>query len=70
MATIKIDDELLKKIKKFIKEGENRFDYPNVKAFVDKEINLALKKLIKAKNIKYLNHNKIKRDTAKNDFQN
>ena len=38
MAVIKIDPELLKKVKKYIKEGDNRFDYPTVKAFVDKAV--------------------------------
>jgi len=52
MATIKIDDELLKKIKKLIKQGDNRFDHPNVKAFVDKAVYLALKNILKNKNKK------------------
>ncbi|HLC47325.1 MAG TPA: hypothetical protein VJI75_06390 [Candidatus Nanoarchaeia archaeon] len=43
MAVIKIDDELYEKIKKLIKEGDNRFDYPTVKAFVDKAVFAALK---------------------------
>lgn len=38
MAVIKIDDELLRKIKDFIKQGDNRFDYPSTKAFVDKAV--------------------------------
>jgi len=37
MAVIRIDDELHKKINKLIK-GNNRFDYPSAKAFVDKVI--------------------------------
>ena len=44
MAVIKIDDELLKKVRKYIKEGANRFDYPTVKAFVDKAVYIYLKK--------------------------
>jgi len=44
MAVIKIDDELYEKIKKLIKEGEKRFDFPTVKAFVDKAVLLLLKK--------------------------
>jgi len=44
MAVIKIDDELLKKVKKYIKERDNRFDYPTVKALVDKAIYVYLKK--------------------------
>ena len=47
MGVIKIDDELLKKIKAYIKEGDNRFDFPNVKAFVDKAVYNYLKKLNK-----------------------
>ena len=43
MAVIKIDDELYERIKKLIKEGDNRFDYPTVKAFVDKAVFAALK---------------------------
>ena len=38
MAVIKVDNELLERVKKFIQKGENRFDYPTVKAFVDKAI--------------------------------
>lgn len=45
MAEVKIDDELHERIKKFIKEGENRFDYPTVKSFVDKAVLKMLKKL-------------------------
>ncbi len=44
MAVIKIDDELLKKVRKYIKEGNNRFDYPTVKAFVDKAVYVYLEK--------------------------
>ncbi len=38
MAEVKIDAELLKKIKKLIKQGDNRFDFPTVKSFVDKAV--------------------------------
>ena len=38
MAVIRIDDKLYKKIIKFIKKEENRFDFPSVKSFVDKLI--------------------------------
>ncbi len=38
MAVIRIDDELYKKIIKFIKKEGNRFDFPSVKSFVDKVI--------------------------------
>jgi len=36
MATIKIDDGLLTKVKKIIKN--NHIDYPSVKSFVDKAV--------------------------------
>lgn len=45
MAVIKVDDELYKRIKKLIKEGDNRFDYPTVKSFVDKAVFSTLKEL-------------------------
>lgn len=38
MAEVKIDEELLERIKRFIKRGENRFDFPTIKSFVDKAI--------------------------------
>ncbi len=47
MAVIKIDDELLKKVKGFIRQGDNRFDYPSTKAFVDKAVYLFLKEVRK-----------------------
>lgn len=45
MAETKIDKELLERIKKIIKKGENRFDFPNVKSFVDKAALKMLKSL-------------------------
>jgi len=45
MAEVKIDDELLERVKKVIKRGEKRFDFPTVKAFVDKAVLKLLKKL-------------------------
>ena len=45
MAEVKIDDELLKRIKEFIQKGENRFDFPTVKSFADKAILKMLKSL-------------------------
>ncbi len=45
MAETKIDKELLGRIKKLIKKGENRFEYPNVKSFVDKAVLKMLKSL-------------------------
>jgi len=47
MTEVKIDEELLKKIKKFIEKGENRFDFPSAKAFVDKAVLKMLKDLEK-----------------------
>jgi hypothetical protein len=45
MAEVKIDEELLEKIKKFIEKGENRFEYPTVKSFVDKAVLKILKEI-------------------------
>ena len=49
MAEVKIDKELLKRVKKIIKEDENRFDFPTAKAFVDKAVLKMLKILEKDK---------------------
>jgi hypothetical protein len=49
MAEVKIDKELLEKIKKFIEKGDNRFDFPTVKSFVDKSVISLLKELEKKK---------------------
>ncbi|MFH1787592.1 MAG: hypothetical protein ABH811_02275 [archaeon] len=49
MAEVKLDDELLKRIKEFIKKGENRFDFPTVKSLVDKAVLKMLKSLEKEK---------------------
>jgi hypothetical protein len=46
---VKIDKELKEKIEKFISIGNNRFDYPSVKNFVDKAV---LKLLLEEKNEK------------------
>ncbi len=43
MAEVKIDEKLLEEIKKFIKKGENRFDFPSVKSFIDKAVFKMLK---------------------------
>lgn len=45
MAVTKIDDELFKGVGKYIKQGDNRFDFPSVKAFVDKAVYVYLKKI-------------------------
>jgi hypothetical protein len=47
MAEVKIDNELLERIKKVIKKGDNRFDFPTVKSFVDKAVLKMLKSLEK-----------------------
>ncbi len=47
MAVIRIDDGLYKKIIRFIKRGENRFDFPSVKCFVDKLIYEKIKEIEK-----------------------
>lgn len=45
MAEVKIDKELLEKVKKLLQKGENRFDFPTVKSFVDKAVLKALKSI-------------------------
>jgi len=56
MAETKIDEKLLNEIRKIIKKGENKFDFPSVKSFVDKAVLKMLKDLEnrdkKTKNIK------------------
>ncbi|MBI2105319.1 hypothetical protein HYT56_00605 [Candidatus Woesearchaeota archaeon] len=42
---VKLDLELKKKIDEFISKGENRFDYPSVKNFVDKAVLKMLKEV-------------------------
>ena len=49
MAEVRIDEELLERIKKFVEKGENRFDFPSVKAFADRAILKMLKDLEKEK---------------------
>ncbi len=43
MAEVKIDKELYKRIIKLIRKGENRFDFPTAKSFVDKAVLKMLK---------------------------
>jgi len=52
MVEVKIDQELHKRIGKLIKEGENRFDFPTIKSFVDKAALKLLRELEKSKNAK------------------
>jgi len=47
MTEVKIDKELRERIGEFIKQGENRFDFPTVKSFVDKAVLKMLKSLEK-----------------------
>jgi len=42
---VKIDAELKKRIEAFVSKGENRFDYPSVKNFVDKAVLKLLKEV-------------------------
>jgi hypothetical protein len=42
---VKLDLELKEKIEEFISQGENRFDYPSVKNFVDKAVLRFLKEV-------------------------
>ncbi len=46
---VKLDLELKEKIEEFISQGENRFDYPSVKNFVDKAVLKMLKEVKNAK---------------------
>jgi hypothetical protein len=42
---VKIDKELKKRIERFISTGNNRFDYPSVKNFIDKAVIKFLKEV-------------------------
>ena len=44
---VKIDAELKKRIEDFISKGDNRFDYPSVKNFIDKAVLKMLKEVEK-----------------------
>jgi hypothetical protein len=46
---VKLDSELKRQIEEFISKGENRFDFPSVKNFIDKAV---LKMLKEVKNEK------------------
>lgn len=52
MAEVKIDEELHKRIKKLIKKGENKFDFPTAKSFVDKAVLKMLKGLEKEREVR------------------
>jgi len=42
---VKLDAELKKRIEEFISKGENRFNFPSVKNFVDKSVLKLLKEV-------------------------
>lgn len=42
---VKVDAELKKRIESFIMKGENRFEYPSIKNFVDKAVLKYLKEV-------------------------
>jgi predicted nucleotide-binding protein (sugar kinase/HSP70/actin superfamily) len=44
MATVRIDDELLNKIKKWLDQNGNKYKYPSVSAFINNSIYEKLKK--------------------------
>jgi hypothetical protein len=52
MVEVKIDEELYRRINKFIKDGENRFDFPTLKSFIDKAVLKMLKSLEKKRKSK------------------
>ena len=42
---VKLDSELKKRIEEFISKGENRFEFPSVKNFIDKAVLKMLKEV-------------------------
>lgn len=46
---VKLDAELKKRIEDYISKGENRFEYPSVKNFIDKAVLKLLKEMEKKK---------------------
>ncbi len=42
---VKLDAQLKKRIEHYISDGENRFDYPSLKNFVDKAVLRLLKEM-------------------------
>jgi len=49
MATIKFNDEIVGKVRKHIKEGDSRFNFPNAEAFVKEAVYALLKDKLKKK---------------------
>ena len=47
---VKLDAELKGRIEEFISKGENRFNFPSVKNFVDKAVLKLLKETSRGKN--------------------
>ena len=47
MPVIRIDDELYEEIVELVKKKPDKYDYPSVKAFVDKAVYQYLKKVKK-----------------------
>lgn len=45
MATVRIDDQLLGKIKKWLNNNGNKYKFPSVSAFINNSIYEKLKKL-------------------------
>jgi len=45
MATVRIDDKLLEKIKKWLDDNGNKYKFPSVSAFINNSIYEQLKKL-------------------------
>jgi len=38
MGVVRIDDELLKKVKEWIKKNGNKYNYPNISTFVNSAV--------------------------------
>lgn len=49
MVTIKFKDEIVGKVRKHIKDGDSRFNFPNAEAFVKEAIYVYLKGNLKKK---------------------
>lgn len=52
MATVRIDNNLLDKIKKWIKDNGNKYQFPSITAFINTAIYEKLKKVDGEKNEK------------------
>jgi len=47
MGVVRIDDELLKRVKEWIKRNGNKYNYPNIASFVNSAVYEKLKNLNK-----------------------